>query len=230
MVLASLLFLLQTADVSSLLRELDHDEYETRRKAFGELVRAGKAALPALHEAGRTGPNLEVRDAAPRIVDAILLRIREDFIVRESTKPKNAMCGGLSFLGPKESAANTLELSQLFPGCEILEGRYGCMHRINLCGGSLMVGLSREDGEIFLIRRTTSRRNELTIGPAEELSRYLKPVRTADQALTAARVLTGRTDVPRLEEAAGGWKLIFVAKDRLPEAVVSFDRKGGLAP
>jgi hypothetical protein len=230
MALVSLLIALQSADVASLVRDLDHDEYAVRRKAFGELVKAGKSALPALHEAARTGPSLEVRDASGRIVDAILRQVREEFILRESTRPKNATCGGLAFLPPKESAVHTLELSALFPGCEILEGWYRCMHRVNLCGGSLMAGISRDDGEIFLIRKTMGLRKELTIGPAEVLSRYLKPVRTLDEALTAARVLTGRSDVPRAEERAGGWMVTFAARDRLPEAVVVFDGEGGLAP
>lgn len=184
MALVSLLLALQGADVASLVRDLDHDEYEVRRKAFGQLVKAGKSALPALHGARRSGPSLEVRDASARIIDAILARIREDFIVEHSAKPKNHACGGLTFHSPREAAQRTRELAGWFPDCEFLVGWYSCMHRALMCDGTWIVGFSRKDGEIFTILKRAGRRKETVPGEASVLSRYLRPVR--DTAAAAA--------------------------------------------
>jgi hypothetical protein len=192
MALVSLLLFLQAADVTSLIRDLDDDAYEVRRKAFGELVKAGKAALPALHEAARNGPSLEVRDAAPRIVDAILARIREDFIVEHASKPKNLACGGLTFYSQREASRRTQELAGWFPDCELLVGWYGCMHRARMCDGTWIVGLSRMDGETFTVLKELARRKETTPGDAAVLARYLRPARDEADAAALQRLLGNR--------------------------------------
>ncbi len=189
MALVSLLLALQGADVASLVRDLDHDGYEVRRKAFGELVKVGTAALPALHETARSGPSLEVRDASTRIIDAILAKVREDFIVEHAAKPKNFACGGLGFASPSESALRTKDLSVWFPSCTFLVGGYTCMHRAPICRGEWLLGLSEETGEVFTIRKERNLRVEF--GEPEALSKHLKPARTAGEATELSRLLGG---------------------------------------
>jgi hypothetical protein len=192
MVLASLLLALQT-DVASLVRDLDHDEYEVRKTAFAALVKTGKAALPALHEAVKDGPSLEVRDASRRIIDAILTQVREDFIVEHGSKPKNFACGGLSFYAPREAAQRAGGLGEWFPDCEILVGWYGCMHRVQTCGGTWVIGLSRKDGEVFTIVKRVGRKQETVAGDAAVLARYLRPARDEADAAALQRLL-GKTE------------------------------------
>ncbi len=188
MVLASLLLAL---DVASLVRDLDHDEYEVRRQAFVELVKAGKAALPALHEAARSGPSLEVRDAAGRIVDRVIERIRDDFIVERSAEPGMRRCGGLSFESRPHVERRLEELAARLPDCELIVGTFSCMHRAPICSGTWVSALSRDDGEIFTVWKQAYREKGLTPGDPALLARHLRPVRDAAEGAALAELLAG---------------------------------------
>ena len=191
MALASLLLALQGGNVASLVADLDRDEVEVRRTAFTGLVRVGKPALPALHEAVRAGPSLDVRDASRRIIDAILARVREDFILEHAGKSDNHFCDGPFFDTRSRSANRLRDLAAWFPSCELIVANYLCMHRAPLCSGTWVSGLSRENGEIFTIWKETDRRVDLDAGDPEILTRYLRPVRDAADADALARLLAG---------------------------------------
>jgi hypothetical protein len=224
MALASFLLFLQAADVAVavLIAELDHDDAETRRKARVELARIGKPALPALREAHASSPSLEVRDASARVIDVILARIREDFILSHATAPKHFSCGGLFFHTPLESRQRLKDLSPWFPECELLAGGFTCMHRVQRCGGTWILGLSREDGEIFTIRLQIGGKGGLELGDPGTLSRHLKPARDAAEAGLLARLLAESSSDPALTQAPGLRKLAF------PDLAFEFDAEGRL--
>jgi hypothetical protein len=63
-----------SAEVARLLRQLGDDDFDVREAATARLLRAGEAALPALHKA-LASADLEVRHRARRIVAALEARL-----------------------------------------------------------------------------------------------------------------------------------------------------------
>jgi hypothetical protein len=221
--LAALLILYaQDADIPSLIRDLDHAEYDVRRKAFRGLVKSGKAALSALREAVRDTTSAEVRDSAPRAVEAILLSIRQEFIADQTTDPRKLRCGGVTFDTGRFSADRVKELSAWFPDCEFLRGWFSCMHRVQFCSGEWIVGLSHRDGEIFTVRKEKGRREGFELGSPDVLARRHKPVQNREGAVALARLLTEIREAPTVSEVDGGWRVTW------PKAVVTFDAAGRL--
>lgn len=214
--------LLQDPDVASLIRSLDDADFEVRRNAFQGLVKAGKAALPALQEAIRTTPSPEVRDAAPRAVEAILKVIRDEFIRRHVADPGRLRCGEVSFDTGVFSAQRVKELAAWFPDCEFIRGWFSCMHRALVCDGEWIVGLSRRDGEIFTIRKDR-RRGGLELGAPEVLGRRHKPVKDREGAVALARLLTEILAEPQVSQVDGCWRVSW------PRKVVAFDASGRFA-
>lgn len=212
---------LQDPDIGSLIRKLDDADYQVRKNAFQGLVQAGKGALPALQEAIRTTTSTEVRDSAPRAVEAILKGIRDEFIQRHVTDPGKLRCGGVSFDTGVFSAQRVKDLAAWFPDCEFIRGWFSCMHRALVCDGEWIVGLSRRDGEIFTIRKDR-RRGGLEPGAWDGLGRRHQPVKDREGAIALARLLTELQAEPTVSQVEGGWRVSW------PQRVVSFDASGRL--